>query len=108
MKINLKEFMDVFQRFQEEMQKIQKESESTFYDGDSGAGLVTAKVNGKLEVVSLEISKEAMELDDKSLLEDLIVGAINKALDKAKKEGSENLQKFFGPNFPFGGMNFGV
>ncbi len=106
--MDLKELMDVFKRFQEEMQKIQKESESKFYFGDSGAGLVTAKVNGKLEVVSVDITKEALELNDKSLLEDLIVGAINKALEKAKEEGAKQLQNFLGPISPFGNINFNL
>ncbi|MFN3781740.1 MAG: YbaB/EbfC family nucleoid-associated protein [Candidatus Kapaibacteriota bacterium] len=106
--MDLKQFMDVFKKFQEEMQQIQKESESKFYFGDSGAGLVTAKVSGKLEVVNINITKEAMELNDKSLLEDLIVGAINKALEKAKEEAARNLQKIFGPISPFDNINFNL
>ncbi|MCX7908136.1 MAG: YbaB/EbfC family nucleoid-associated protein [Ignavibacteria bacterium] len=106
MKIDIKEAMEFFQRIQGEIERIKQENLNKIYEGQSGAGLVIAKVNGNLELVSLEISNQAFELNDKSLLEDLIIGAINVALERAKTEGTSELQKFLGPFASATGLNF--
>lgn len=105
MKINLKEAFEVFQKMQEEFQKLKKESSEKIFEGQSGAGLVTAKVNGNIELVALEISNQAFELNDKSLLEDLIIAAINSAIEKAKENSATELQKFLGPLASSSGFN---
>ncbi|MEJ5285854.1 MAG: hypothetical protein CH6_2945 [Candidatus Kapaibacterium sp.] len=108
MKIDLKEAMEMFQKMQAEFEKLKKESETKIFEGQSGAGMVIAKVNGNLEVVSLSISEQALSLGDKSLLEDLIIGAINQAIERAKEESSSLFQKFIGPFASSTGFNFNI
>jgi hypothetical protein len=97
MKFDLKEAMEMMQKMQSELARIQEEARERIYEAQSGAGFVTAKVNGNLEIVDISISDEAFALGDKSLLEDLISAAVNQALEKAKQEGSSDIQKLLGP-----------
>jgi len=105
MKLNFKEAMEMFQQMQSEMEKLRKENSEKMYEGQSGAGMVTAKVNGNLELVELKISEESYLINDKSLLEDLIIGAVNIALEKAKEASASDLQKFLGPFASSLGLN---
>lgn len=105
MKFDLKEALEMFQKMQAEFEKMKKDAAEKIFEGQSGAGMVVAKVNGNLELVSLSISEQAMAFNDKSLLEDLIVGAINQAIERAKQESSSELQKFLGPLASSTGFN---
>jgi nucleoid-associated protein EbfC len=71
--------------------------------GESGGGMVKVIVNGKKQVVQLEIDKEIVNADDKIMLQDLIIAAINKGLDEADIKAKEELKKStegFLPNIP--------
>src|SRR5262245_25777109 len=72
-------------RIQEEMAKFQASISQVTAEGDAGAGMVKAKVNGRSEVLSVKISDDAMKLNDREMLEDLVRGAVNKALEKVKE-----------------------
>src|SRR5262245_19762870 len=61
--------------------------------GESGAGLVKATVNGKKQLVALEIDPSLMKGDDKIILQDLIVAAVNKANEEAEVLAKEELRK---------------
>ncbi len=80
-------------KIQEEFQKFQSQIGSIVAEATSGAGLVTAKVNGKMEVLSVRISDEAMKLNDKEMLEDLIAAALNQALSKVRQLIAEESAK---------------
>ncbi|MGB9770708.1 MAG: YbaB/EbfC family nucleoid-associated protein [Candidatus Kapaibacteriota bacterium] len=108
MKFDLKETMEMFQRMKDEMERIKKESEDKIYEGQSGAGMVLAKVNGNLELIAVEISGQAFALNDKSLLEDLIIGAVNNAIQRAKEESTSEMQKFLGPLASSFGINLNL
>ncbi|MBI1830179.1 MAG: YbaB/EbfC family nucleoid-associated protein [Planctomycetes bacterium] len=70
-------------RMQEEMGKLQAKVASITGEGEAGGGLVKAKVNGTMELISLTISDQALK--DKELLEDMIRAAVNQATSNAKK-----------------------
>ncbi|MCX7879472.1 MAG: YbaB/EbfC family nucleoid-associated protein [Ignavibacteria bacterium] len=95
--MNFEQIMDLFKNFQSQFEKIRKDLQHLTFEGTSGAGMVIAKVNGNLELLELKISDEVLSMNDKALLENLIIGAINQALDKAKSEGALNFQKFLNP-----------
>ena len=78
-------------KMQEEMGKLQGRIAQVTTDGDAGGGMVKAKVNGHMEVLACVISDEAMK--DKELLEDLVRGAINQAIQKAKQAVAEETSK---------------
>ena len=76
-------------KIQEEMQKFQAQIGSITVEGTAGAGYVTVKVNGRMEVLAVRISEEAMQLNDHEMLEDLIASATNLALAKARTQVAE-------------------
>ena len=70
---------------QNRIEEVQSELEKITINAESGGGLITVMINGKQEILELNISQEAME-EDKELLEDLIISAINKALNESQEE----------------------
>ncbi len=72
-------------QLQEELQKFQAKVGTISAEGTAGAGLVTAKANGRLEILSVRFSDEAMLLNDREMLEDLVVAATNQALAKVRE-----------------------
>ena len=72
-------------KIQEEVQKFQAQVGSITAEATAGAGYVTVKANGRLEVQSVRISEEAMALNDREMLEDLIAAATNQALNKVRE-----------------------
>ena len=70
---------------QKRIEEVQSDLEKITINAESGGGLITVMINGKQEILELNISQEAME-EDKELLEDLIISAINKALSDSQEE----------------------
>jgi len=66
---------------QEKMKVAQEKLEQVTHSAESGAGMVSATVNGKKKVLSVKVSDELLNKEDKKTVEDLIVAAVNKALD---------------------------
>ncbi len=61
--------------------------------GESGGGMVKATVNGKKQVISIDIDPSLLKSDDKPIVQDLVVAAINKAMDEADILAKEELRK---------------
>lgn len=80
-----------------EVQARMKEAQESLVhvraEGESGAGLVKATVNGKKQLVSLEIDPSLLKETDKVILQDLIIAAVNKASDEADVLAKETLRK---------------
>ena len=72
-------------KIQEEIQKFQARWARSRPRPAAGAGYVAVKVNGRMEVLSVRISEEAMKLNDREMLEDLIAAATNQALAKVRQ-----------------------
>ncbi len=75
---------------------------------ESGGGMVKATVNGKKELISLEVDNDLIKPDDKEMLQDLIVAAVNKATQEAEILAKEEMKKSTEgmlPNIP--GMDLG-
>ena len=79
------------QKMQAEMEKVQAELGNKIVTEESGGGMVKCTVNGKKEIISLEIDAEIIFSGDKEMLEDLVVAAANKALESAGKMAEEEL-----------------
>jgi DNA-binding YbaB/EbfC family protein len=60
---------------------------------ESGAGMVKATVNGKKQLVNLEIDNDIISTDDKEMMQDLIIAATNKALEEIEGQAKEELKK---------------
>ena len=78
---NMKKIMKQAKQMQDKMMETQKELESMEIEGSSGGGAVKAVINGKKELLSLNIDSELLN-DDKEVLEDLIIVCINQAHNK--------------------------
>jgi nucleoid-associated protein EbfC len=61
--------------------------------GESGGGLVKVIVNGKRNVISLDIDESLLKAEDKTMVQDLIVAAVNKASEEAEASAKEELKK---------------
>ena len=68
------------QKMQEDMQNAQAEVEASVFEAAAGGGAVTAKVNGKKEVLEVKIKPEVVDPDDVEMLEDLLVAAVNECM----------------------------
>lgn len=81
------------QKMQEEMQKVQQELANKTVTEESGGGMVKAIANGSKELVRIEIDPSVIVAEDKEILEDLIVAAVNKALSSANKMAEAEMGK---------------
>ena len=83
----------------QDMQKKLEEAQSQLGDiivaAEAGGGMVSVKINGNQEILELTIDEEALD-EEKELLEDLIVSAINKGLKKAKNDSQEKISSITG------------
>jgi DNA-binding YbaB/EbfC family protein len=91
MKLNMNEMMKQVQKMQSDMAKVQSELENKTVTEESGGGMVKATANGKKEIVSIVIDEEIAKNGDKEMLEDLVVAAVNKALQTAGKMAEDEL-----------------
>lgn len=72
-------------KIQAEVAKFQQIVPTIIAEGSAGGGMVTAKANGKLEIIALKIGDEALK-SDREMLEDLIIAATNQALTKVREQ----------------------
>ena len=84
------------QMMQQKMAKIQEEAVQRTAEATAGGGVVHAVVNGKNQLVSLTVKKEAVDPEDVELLQDMIVAAVNEALTKVHAEVAAEMSKVTG------------
>lgn len=80
-------------RIREEVERLQGRLAQIVAEGDAGAGMVRVRINGKMEILSCRISDEAMQPNDREMLEDLIRAATNQALEKVRQLVAEETSK---------------
>ena len=86
----------MIRKMQEDMVAKQEELEAREYEVSAGGGVVTVKMSGKKEVLSVKIAEEVVDPDDIETLEDLIVAAVNEAVKKVEAISAEEMQKITG------------
>jgi DNA-binding YbaB/EbfC family protein len=92
-------------KIREEMEKLQGKIAQITAEGDAGAGMVKAKVNGHMEVLRCQISDELLKQNDREMLEDLVRGAVNQAIKKVRELVAEETSKMAtGLGLPSGGL----
>ena len=105
-KQNVNQLMQQAQKLQEDMKAKQAELEAAEYTGSAAGEMVTVRMNGKHEVLSISIKPEAVDPDDIEMLEDLIVAATNEALRKMEEISQQSMSKITGGMGMGGGFPF--
>ena len=95
---NMQQLMRQAQKMQENLAKAQEELDTKEYEATSGGGMVTCKVSGKRELLSLSIKPEAVDPDDVEMLEDMVMAAVTEAM----RMGEEKREKVMGALTPAG------
>jgi DNA-binding YbaB/EbfC family protein len=90
---NLPSMLAKAREFQDKMKAMQEELGRKQVSADAGGGMVSAIVNGRMEVVKVRIDKSKIDVNDTEMLEDLIVAAINAAQVKAAQMMKDEMQK---------------
>lgn len=92
----LAQIMKQAQMMQQKMARLQEEAAQNTAESSAGGGAVTAVVNGKNQIVSLTIKKEAVDPEDVEMLQDLVITAVNEALTRVQTELAEKMGKITG------------
>ena len=96
------EMQQKIQEMQQAMSDTQASIEAKEFTASVGGGVVEAKVNGKKEVLSINIKPEAVDPEDVEMLQDLVVSAVNEALRQAGEAMEQGMNKVTN------GLNLGV
>ena len=101
---NMADMFGKFADIQNKMQEAQDRLREVEVEAEAGGGMVRVKANGKREIISIEMDNDVVDPDDKEMLEDLVVAAVNKALEKAEEAGREKMQDVYKDMIPGGGL----
>ena len=99
--MNQAAMMKQAQKMQQDMIRMQEEMENKTYSSSAGGGMVTATVNGKHQMLAIEIKPEAVDPDDVEMLQDMIMAAVNEAMRTADVDAQNNMARLTG------GLNLG-
>ena len=84
------------QEMQARMAKIQEELAQKTVEGSAGGGMVQVTVNGQFNLTSVKIETSVISADEKGMLEDLVLAAVNDAMRKAREMASAEMAKLTG------------
>lgn len=87
----MKKMMAQAQKMQQNMMKAQEELAEERIQGTSGGGMVTVTVTGQSDIVGITISPDAVDPEDVEMLEDMILAAINDAVEKSRELASQRM-----------------
>lgn len=93
---NMNNILKQAQKLQKQIEDMRVELEQKTVEASSGGGAVSAVVNGKKQLLELSIKKEVVDPDDVEMLQDLILAAVNEAMNKAEQMMNEEMSKVTG------------
>jgi DNA-binding YbaB/EbfC family protein len=93
---NLRNLMETWQRVQEQLNQAKDALGDKQVEAETGGGLVRCVVNGRGEVLSITIEPSLLPGNDRKMIEDLLVGAVNLALERARQVAQEDLARVAG------------
>lgn len=94
--MNMNNIMKQYQRMQRKLEETQEELAKKEYTGQAGGGAVKAIVTGAKVLTKLELDKDAVDPEDVETLEDMIVAAVNQALESADEDSQSQMGKLTG------------
>ena len=93
---NMSAMLRQAQKMQEDMEALQADLDSREYDISAGGGAVELKINGKKEVLQINIKPEIVDPDDIEMLSDILVAAVNEAIKRVEETNSAEMSKITG------------
>ena len=93
---NMQKQMQAMQQMQAKMEALQEEINEMETTASSGGGAVSVKVNGKKELVEINLQPEVVDPDDIEMLQDLILTAVNEALRQMEEISNNEMNKLTG------------
>lgn len=84
------------QKMQEEISRIKQELVNMKVTGSAGGGMVIATANGRQQIIDIKIDSELIRSDDTEMLEELVIAAVNQALDRSQELANEQMNKATG------------
>jgi DNA-binding YbaB/EbfC family protein len=104
---NLNAMLQQAQKMQEDMANMQAELEAREYEVKAGGGAVTVRINGKKQLLALDIAPEIVDPDDIETLSDILLAGVNEAIRRVEETSNAEMEKITGamnlPGMP-GGM----
>ena len=100
---NMNAMLRQAQEMQEDMEALQADLDSREYSISAGGGAVEVKINGKKEVLEINLKPEIVDPDDIEMLSDILVAAVNEAIKRVEDTNSSEMSKITG-NIGFPGM----
>lgn len=94
--MNMQSMMKQVQKMQEDMQKAQEEIEKKVFDVSVGGGAVKLKMNGKKELLEVDIDEDLLDPEEKDMLEDLLISAVNEIFRQVEEVSSSSMEKLTG------------
>ncbi|MBE6593419.1 MAG: YbaB/EbfC family nucleoid-associated protein [Ruminococcaceae bacterium] len=93
---NMNAMLRQAQKMQEDMEALQADLDEREYDISAGGGVVGVKINGKKEILSIDIKPEIVDPDDIETLSDILVAAVNEAIKRVDDTNSAEMSKITG------------
>ena len=93
---NMQSMMRQVQKMQDDMTALQADLDEREYEIKAGGGVVAVKINGKKEILSIDIKPEIVDPDDIETLSDVLVAAVNEAIKKVEDTNSTEMSKITG------------
>jgi DNA-binding YbaB/EbfC family protein len=102
MNFDIMKLMEQAKVLQNELENKQKEAENNIAFGEAGAGMVSVKINGANKILAISIADELMNPSEKKMLEDLVVAAVNNAIQNILIENQKGMDSIASmlPNIP--------
>ena len=93
---NMNNMMKQMQKMQKKMEEVQAEVDATELEATAGGGAIKVVVNGKKELLDIEIDPSVVDPEDVEMLQDLVIAAVNEGLRKAEDFAANEMKKVTG------------
>lgn len=101
--MNIQMLMKQAQEMQKKMSKIEKEADEKIYEKSLGGGAIQVKLKGSMQIEKISIDESLLEVENKEMLEEMLLSGLNELLDEAKKAKDKAMSSVTGGvKFPGG------
>ena len=94
--MNIQNLMQQAQKMQKKMTKLEEEFKLKKFNTEAGGGVVKVEMSGDMKLTNISIADELINSDDKDMLQDLFIAAVNQSIETVKKEKEKEMSKIVG------------